>query len=53
MNAYIVVGPTNVQPRLRRSFDSAVDSGVAGIAFTASQVSFFGRERASGSNRQT
>ena len=53
MNAYMVVGPTNVQPRVRRSFESAVDSGVTGIALTASQVIFFGRDFASGSKRQT
>lgn len=27
MNAYIVVGPTNDQPRRFRSFDIATDSG--------------------------
>ena len=37
MNAYTVVGPTNVQPRRLRSFDIAVDSTVsAGISVGAS-----------------
>ena len=27
MNAYTVVGPTNVHPRRLRSFDSAIDAG--------------------------
>src|SRR5215203_2957772 len=53
MNAYIVVGPTNVQPRRRRSFESAVDSGVTGIAFSRSHVIFFGRDLAGGSKRHT
>src|SRR5215204_4345572 len=52
MNAYIVVGPTNVQPRRRRSFESAVDSGLVAIVFRTAQVSFFGRDFAAGSNRQ-
>jgi hypothetical protein len=53
MKAYIVVGPTNVQPRRRKSFDSATDSGLVDIVFSTSQVSFFGRERRGGSKRQT
>src|SRR5436190_17106321 len=53
MNAYIVVGPTNVQPRFRKSLESAADSGVAAIDFSARHVSFRGRDFGSGSNRQT
>jgi hypothetical protein len=53
MNAYIVVGPTNVQPRRRRSFDSAIDSALVAIVFSTSHVSFLGRERGGGSKRQT
>ena len=53
MNAYIVVGPTNVQPRRRSSFDRAIDSGLVAIVFRTSQVSFFGRDFAAGSKRQT
>lgn len=34
MNAYMIVDPTNVNPRFLRSFDSASDSGVvAGTSF--------------------
>src|SRR3954471_11131907 len=53
MNAYIVVGPTNVQPRFRRSFDSATDSGVVAMVFSTPHVSFRGRDFACGSNRHT
>src|SRR3954469_206486 len=53
MKAYIVVGPTNVQPRLRKPLESALDSGVVAIVFSTSHVSFFGRELAAGSNRHT
>src|SRR5262245_20513965 len=53
MNAYIVVGPTNVQPRFRKSFESAIDSGVVAIVFSRSQVSRRGRDRPSGSYRHT
>ena len=42
MNAYIVVGPTNVQPRLRRSLLYATDSGVVAIDTRTSFVRSFG-----------
>ena len=38
-----MVGPTKVQPRFFRSLDSAVDSGVVGIALSVCQSRFFGR----------
>src|SRR5688572_26801446 len=53
MNAYIVVGPTKLQPRRFSSFDIAADSGVTAIVFTTSQVSVFGRDVLGGSKRQT
>ena len=45
----MVVGPTKVQPRLRRSFDSATETGVVGIAFRTGQVNVVGRSAAAGS----
>ena len=53
MNAYIVVGPTKLQPRFLRSFDSAIDSAVFGIVSSVAQSSFFGRDAAAGSKRHT
>jgi hypothetical protein len=53
MKAYMVVGPTNDQPRFLRSFERAVDSGVIAIVLSWSKVSDFGRDAGSGSNRQT
>ena len=53
MKAYIVVGPTNVQPRRRNSFDSAVDSGLLLMVLSTSDVSFFWRDLRSGAKRHT
>ena len=44
MNAYMVVGPTKLQPRFFRSFASAIDSGEVGMDFRMSHVSFLGRD---------
>jgi hypothetical protein len=52
MNAYIVVGPTKLKPRLRRSFESAIDSNVVLIVRSVAQVSRRGRDAGSGSYRQ-
>ncbi len=52
MNAYAVVGPTNVQPRRRRSFERATDPGVVPIRRSVAQVIRAGRDAASGSKRQ-
>ena len=52
MNAYTVVGPTNVQPRCLRSFDSAIELGVEVIARRAAQVTRRGRSRAGGAKLQ-
>ena len=53
MKAYTVVGPTKVQPRFFRSFDSAIDSGELVIAFSAVHVNRRGRDDGPGSKRQT
>ena len=45
MKAYMVVGPTKLQPRLRRSLESACDAGEVGMALTASCVRRFGPTR--------
>jgi len=52
MKAYAVVGPTNVNPRRLRSFESATDSAELGIAASASRVIRRGRLAAAGSKRQ-
>ena len=53
MNAYTVVGPTNVKPRRFRSFDRAIDSGVVAIVARMSRVMMRGRDARIGSNRHT
>ena len=49
----MVVGPTNVQPRLRRSLLSATDSGVVPIVISTSFVSRRGRLSGDGCQPQT
>ena len=53
MNAYTVVGPTNLHPRRFRSFDSATDSGDVDIVPSAASSSTAGRVDGSGSYRHT
>ena len=53
MNAYTVVGPTKVQPRWRRSFESAAASGGTPSARSRATVTRFGRVFGRGANRQT
>ena len=48
----MVVGPTKPQPRRLRSFESAVEVGVVGIALTASHVNGDGRSVAGGTHDQ-
>ena len=45
MNAYMVVGPTNVQPRFFNSFDSAMDSLVVAIDAGCPTSAFSGAMR--------
>lgn len=52
MNAYIVVGPTKLQPRFFRSLDNAMDSGEVMKVDTSAAVGRFGRVEALGSNCQ-
>ena len=52
MNAYIVVGPTKLQPRFLRSFDKAIDSGEVMKDEISAAVGRFGRVDALGSNCQ-
>ena len=47
-----MVGPTNVQPRFFRSFDSAIDCGVVLIFMSCARVRRFGRASAGGSHDQ-
>src|SRR4051812_21944862 len=52
MNAYTVVGPTNVHPRRLKSFDSAVDAEVVLIVIRVALVIRRGRDSGSGCQRQ-
>ena len=53
MKAYMVVGPTNAQPRFFRSLDSAIDSGEVAVSAMIAWVNRSGRLPASGSKRHT
>jgi len=46
MNAYIVVGPTKLQPRFFKSLDNAIDSGEVMNVETSAAVGRFGRVEA-------
>ena len=46
MNAYIVVGPTKLQPRFFKSLDNAIDSGDVMNVETSAAVGRFGRVEA-------
>ena len=48
----MVVGPTKVQPRFLRSFDSAFDTSVVGFALRWARSTTFGRWPEAGSNPQ-